>query len=245
MGSKTKRDKFGEIHRYKSRLVGKGSTQIEDLDYDEEFAPMGNESLLRLIRCFSMAFWIKNCTWKILEVVTTNLEDYVVSSNEYMHCIEAREFDIARWKHIWTSSKLIWGESLKTKIQAGRSSSWRSKSLRQMKASMSRGICSSNCQKIWSKTLGSDIHFSVCKNHSDELWSCKGQAGRHNQIRPNYSMPAAHLTGIDLIHHTLCPRCPNSWSILEHKESPQIHETTINNCLWLPSQGESIKTIGV
>jgi hypothetical protein len=45
---RTKRGDFGEIHRYRSRLVGRGSTQIESLDFDEMFASLGNKSLIRV-----------------------------------------------------------------------------------------------------------------------------------------------------------------------------------------------------
>jgi len=35
-----------EIYRYKSRLIGKGCTQVEGFDYDETFPAVGNKSLL-------------------------------------------------------------------------------------------------------------------------------------------------------------------------------------------------------
>ena len=43
---KTKRDDFGELYRYKSRLVGRGCTQVQGLDCGKTFAPVGNKSFL-------------------------------------------------------------------------------------------------------------------------------------------------------------------------------------------------------
>jgi hypothetical protein len=45
----TKRQPDGEIQKYKARVVAQGYTQVEDIDYDETFAPVAKLSSLRTI----------------------------------------------------------------------------------------------------------------------------------------------------------------------------------------------------
>ncbi|KAL0393280.1 UNVERIFIED_CONTAM: Retrovirus-related Pol polyprotein from transposon TNT 1-94 [Sesamum radiatum] len=46
---KTKRDSKGNMERYKSRLVAKGYTQKEGVDYKETFSPVSSKDSLRII----------------------------------------------------------------------------------------------------------------------------------------------------------------------------------------------------
>ncbi|XP_075111761.1 uncharacterized protein LOC142181949 [Nicotiana tabacum] len=46
---KTKRDSFGNIERYKARLVDKGFAQREGIDYHETFSPVSKKDSLRII----------------------------------------------------------------------------------------------------------------------------------------------------------------------------------------------------
>jgi len=77
-----------------NRLVGKVCTQLEGLNYDEAFAPIGNRSLLclalvwslmtwswdkpALTRRFCTVFWMKNFAWNNLKVLTRNLACVII-----------------------------------------------------------------------------------------------------------------------------------------------------------------------
>lgn len=43
---KTKRDSKGQVEKYKARLVARGQTQREGIDYDEIFAPVARYEII-------------------------------------------------------------------------------------------------------------------------------------------------------------------------------------------------------
>ena len=57
---KIKRRSDGSIERYKARLVARGFTQQEGIDYFETFSPVTKQANVRLV--FSIAVL---CGWKI------------------------------------------------------------------------------------------------------------------------------------------------------------------------------------
>jgi Reverse transcriptase (RNA-dependent DNA polymerase) len=46
---KIKRDSKGKIERYKVRLVAKGFTQKEDIDFNETFSPVSKKDSIRIV----------------------------------------------------------------------------------------------------------------------------------------------------------------------------------------------------
>ena len=53
---KIKRDKHGRITRYKARIVARGFTQIEGIDYQETYAPVVRHSSMRTVLAASASF---------------------------------------------------------------------------------------------------------------------------------------------------------------------------------------------
>jgi len=67
---KTKRDSLGNIERYKTRLVAKGFTQKEGIDYIETFSPVSKKDSLRIILALVAHF---NLELQQMDVKTTFL----------------------------------------------------------------------------------------------------------------------------------------------------------------------------
>lgn len=80
---KIKRDKYGNVARYKARLVVKDCSQWKGLDYQDVYAPIARLTAIRTLlsvinnnnyyasqmdvkMCFCMETWTKNYIWKTL-----------------------------------------------------------------------------------------------------------------------------------------------------------------------------------
>jgi Reverse transcriptase (RNA-dependent DNA polymerase) len=62
---KTKRKSNGEIERHKTRLVAKGYTQKEELDYNDKFSPVIKPTTIRLVLSLAVT---NHCHIKQLDV---------------------------------------------------------------------------------------------------------------------------------------------------------------------------------
>jgi hypothetical protein len=49
MGFRNKKDEFGVVTRNKARLVGKGHTQVEGLNFGETYAPVARVELIHIL----------------------------------------------------------------------------------------------------------------------------------------------------------------------------------------------------
>lgn len=84
---KVKHGADGSVEKYKARFVAKGFSQIEDIDYDETFAPVARYSSIRTILALAA-----QREWKIhqMDVKTTFLNG-VVEKEIYMEQPEGFE----------------------------------------------------------------------------------------------------------------------------------------------------------
>ncbi|KAL4032328.1 hypothetical protein IC575_005399 [Cucumis melo] len=93
---KTKRDSNGNIERYKARLVVKGYTQKDDIDYKETFSPVSKKDSLRIIMAlvahYDLEFHQMNVKTVFLnenldeKVFMDQLEGFMVKGKERMVC---------------------------------------------------------------------------------------------------------------------------------------------------------------
>ena len=60
---KTKKDSLGNIERYKARLIAKGFTQNEGIDYKETFSPVSKKDSLRIIMTLVAHFDLELNKW--------------------------------------------------------------------------------------------------------------------------------------------------------------------------------------
>jgi len=61
---KTKKDSLGNIERYKARLISKGFTQKEGINYKEIFSLVSNEDSLRIILALVAYFDLELHQWE-------------------------------------------------------------------------------------------------------------------------------------------------------------------------------------
>jgi hypothetical protein len=55
---RTKREKYGQVSRYKTRLVAKGFQRIHGIDYDETFSPLAKmDSILLVVAIAATKGW--------------------------------------------------------------------------------------------------------------------------------------------------------------------------------------------
>jgi hypothetical protein len=53
MGFRNKKDEFGVVTKNKARLVGKGHTQVEGLDFGETYAPVARLESIRILLAYA------------------------------------------------------------------------------------------------------------------------------------------------------------------------------------------------
>ena len=78
---KTKRDSKGNIVRYEARLVAKGFTQKEGIDYKETFSPVSSKNSFRIIMALMAHYDLK---LREMDVKTTFL--MVTLMKQYTRC---------------------------------------------------------------------------------------------------------------------------------------------------------------
>ena len=62
---KTKRDSKGDVERYKARLIAKGYTQKECIDYKEIFSPVSSKDSFRTIMALVAHFALSFIIWML------------------------------------------------------------------------------------------------------------------------------------------------------------------------------------
>ena len=71
---KTKRDSKGIVERYKGRLVAKGYTQKDGIDYKETFSPVSRKDSLRIVMALVAHFDLE---LHQMDVKTASLNGYL------------------------------------------------------------------------------------------------------------------------------------------------------------------------
>lgn len=93
---KTKTDSKGKIERFKARLMAKGFTQKEGIDFSETFSPVSTKDSFRIIIALVAHFDLELHQMDVKtsflnddlneEVYMQQPEDFVTSSNEHLIC---------------------------------------------------------------------------------------------------------------------------------------------------------------
>ena len=83
---KTKKDSKGNVERYKARLVGKGFTQKEGIDYKETFSPVSSKDSFRIIMALVAHF---NLELHHMDVKTTFLNGDI---DETIYMVQPENF---------------------------------------------------------------------------------------------------------------------------------------------------------
>ena len=91
---KTKRDPKGNIERYKARLIAKGFTQKEDIDYKETFSPVSSKDTFRIIMALVAQY--------DLELHQMNVKTAFLNGNieETIYMVQPEGFEMKGSEHL-------------------------------------------------------------------------------------------------------------------------------------------------
>jgi len=101
---RNKKDDQGKVVRNMARLVAKGFSQVEGLDFGETFAPVARLEAIRILLAYASSHDIKLFQ---MDVKSAFLNGYI---NELVYVEQPPNFEDTRYpKHVYRLSKVLYG----------------------------------------------------------------------------------------------------------------------------------------